>query len=163
MCFQIVVEHHRPSENIRILRIKTENNANAERVQTAQSFGVIRIFVLLQQCIVEGLNDVACFQGDFHFLFDMFTCCVNQKIETVEFLFKIAQKNGFGFVIRARHVVNVELLKIAYNYPTGLLRLRQISAVSPCLLIGAEHCAVGLLLPGTEINVALFLFNQNFC
>ena len=121
MAFQIVVEHQVLAENARILCIETENQPHAQRIQAFQRFRVIRILILRQQCIIQNANQLARFEGNLHFLLDMFAGRINKELQPMIFLLQIAQLDNFRRIIGAVHIMNVKLIKIADNNPARLL------------------------------------------
>ena len=79
------------------------------------------------------------------------------------FLLQIGQSDHLRRVVGAVHVVNMELLEIAYDDPARVLIVGQIARIPPGLLIGRQHRAVGLLIPPAQIDLPAFLFDQHPC
>ncbi len=155
------MEHTFATENSRVLSVQAEHQPDAQLVQTFQCLRVIRVFVLLQQRIIENPYQLTSLEGDFHFLFDMLLASVHQEVQAVKLLFQIGKEKNLRLVIGAAHIVDMKLLEVADYNPTRLLRLGQIAAVTSPLLEGGQHGPVRLALPLFKVNFYALLLDQD--
>ena len=161
VALHIVVKFAVTPENLRVLGVQAEHQPDAQGVQALQRLRGFRVLVLLQKRIVQGTHDLTGLQGDLHLLFDIFVPGVHQEIQAVIFLLQVGQGHNFRLVIRAVHVVDVELPEIAYHDPPGVLVVGQIARVTAGLLIGRQHGAVGLLVAPPQVDVRPLLLNED--
>ena len=77
------------------------------------------------------------------------------------FLLQIGQFEDFRLIVGKAHIVDSELLEVAYYDPAGLFRLRQISAIAPSLLERGQHSPVRLALPLFQVDLHSLLLDQN--
>ena len=109
------------AKNARVLRIQTEYQSDAKRVQAFQRFRALRILILFQERVIQYADNFPGLQGDFPFFCDVDVLSAHKEIQAVIFRPQIFQKQGFRLPGGTLHVVNMKFLKVTGDNPTRTL------------------------------------------
>ena len=155
------MEHTLAAKNTGVLGVQAEHQPDAQGVQAFQRVLGLRVFVLLQQGVVEDAHDLARLQGDLHFFFDVGAPGVHQELQAVVFFFQVAQLDDLRVASGTLHVVDVELGEIAGDDPPGPLGVGQLGGIPLGLLERRQQGTVGLLDGLVQLFPKAFLFDQD--
>ncbi len=159
---QIVVKHAALlPENPGIFRIEAENQSYAQDIEASQSVGGIRIDVLPQKFLVNFADNLACLQGDFHLLFEVFASGIYQKLQAIVFRLKVFQLYDLRLALRILHIIDIELAEIAHDRPARTARVWQFRSITLGLLEWGEDAAVRLFYAFVQVLVSGLLLNQH--
>lgn len=140
---------------------RQNTSRDAQGVQTFQRIFGLRVFVLLQQSIIENTHDFARLQGNLHLLFDIGVPSVHQELQAVILLFQVTQLDDLRVTGGALHVVDVELGKVAGDDPPGPLGVGQLGGVAFGLLERGQQGTVGLLDGLVQLFAQALLLNED--
>ena len=108
-------------EDVRILRIETENEAYTEDVEGLQRTRRVRMNVTAPKSVVQLADDFPRLDRYLRLADNRFVLEFDEKLQAIRFRFEIVDRNTDRFGVRSLHVVNQKLFEIARDNPSRSL------------------------------------------
>ena len=140
---KIVVKHVVPPKNAGILGIEAEHQSHAQNVEIPHRARVGQV-ILLDERIIHAAHNLASLHAHFHFLVDVDTSRVDEKLQAVVVVAQIDERDVLRLAVGVFHIVDVDFGKVASHYPARALRVGQGGRVALRLLERGEHGAIAL-------------------
>ncbi len=147
--FEVGGEAAGGAEEAGVFGVEAEDDADAEDIEGALGGGVLRVFVLGEEGVVEAAHEFAGFDGDLDlFSFAGLGCLVYEEVKLVVVGGEVGEgelhglTRGFGFV----HVVDPDLVEVRGDDVAGSFADGQGLVVFEGLLVGGgEGAAVAFV------------------